>query len=212
MAGGPLKYNDDFFVAAALYDAQLLTTVGLEAKSRLIDFGCGPGRVAIGLICSGWHGSYLGVEVKEVHVRWTTAEITSRFPEFRFVRVDAPNARYNPRGSEAHRVPVDDESVDLICAFSVFTHMLSDDTVTYLREFRRALTRNGKALITVFMADGVPAETENPPSLGEAIGRLHRVLYSSDKLRQLIDDAGLTLAEVVPMENRKQTALLLEPA
>ena len=210
--GGPLKYNDKFFVESAVDDAHLLTAVGLEENGRLIDFGCGPGRLAIGLIRSGWIGSYLGVEVNEAQVRWTSAEITSRFPEFRFVRVDAANARYNPRGSETPRVPVDNESVDMICAFSVFTHMLSDDTVTYLREFRRALDIDGRALITAFMADGVPEETENPPWLGESSGRLHRILYSTEYLRQLIETAGLKLVEVVPRANREQTTLLLRPA
>ena len=45
--------------------------------------GCGPGRLAIGLIASEWSGTYLGIEVKDRHVQWATTEITSRFPDYR---------------------------------------------------------------------------------------------------------------------------------
>jgi cyclopropane fatty-acyl-phospholipid synthase-like methyltransferase len=103
--------------------------------------------------------------------------------------------------------------VDLIAAFSVFTHMLTDDTETYLKEFRRVLAPDGKAFITVFMADGVPHETENPPWLGNWSGRLHCVLYSTDYLKDLIATTGKTVGSVLPRrEGHKQDELLLRPA
>jgi cyclopropane fatty-acyl-phospholipid synthase-like methyltransferase len=106
---------------------------------------------------------------------------------------------------------VGDESVDMIWAFSVFSHMLSDDTTTYLAEFRRALAPHGKALITVFMADGVPNETENPTWYGNWSGRLHCVLYSTDYIERLISEAGFILERVIKREGRKQDSLLLGP-
>ena len=211
--GGPIKYDDDYFVESARQDIQHLTTLGLGPQSRFLDFGCGPGRLAIGLIASEWSGTYLGIEVKDRHVQWATTEITSRFPDYRFVRVDAANERYNPGGAETRTLPVEDGSVDLIAAFSVFTHMLSDDTKTYLEEFRRVLAPGGKAFITVFMAEGVPDETENPPWFGNWTGRLHCVLYSTDYLKDLIPTTGMVLERVLPRrEGHKQDELLLRPA
>ena len=103
--------------------------------------------------------------------------------------------------------------MDLIAAFSVFTHMLSDDTKTYLEEFRRVLAPGGKAFITVFMAEGVPDETENPPWFGNWTGRLHCVLYSTDYLKDLIPTTGMVLERVLPRrEGHKQDELLLRPA
>jgi SAM-dependent methyltransferase len=210
--GGPLKYDDDFFVESARLDIDHLTTLGLAPQSRFLDFGCGPGRLAFGLMATGWSGSYVGVEVKERHVQWATSAITPRFPDFRFVHVDAANDRYNPAGSDARKLPVDDGSVDMIAAFSVFTHMLSDDTTTYLREFRRVLAPGGKAFITVFMADGVPDETENPSWFGNWEGRLHCVLYSTNYLKDLISASGMSLERVLPRrEGHKQDELLLIP-
>ncbi len=167
----------------------------------------------MGLIASGWSGSYLGVEVSQPQVHWATESITSRFPDFRFVHVDAANDRYNPDGSQIPGLPSEDDSVDLVAAFSVFTHMLSDDTKAYLREFRRVLAPGGNAFVTVFMADGVPDETENPPWFGDWTGRLHCVLYSTDYLKDLIAMAGMTLDSVLPRrEGHKQDELLLRPA
>jgi SAM-dependent methyltransferase len=150
--------------------------------------------------------------VKERHVQWATNEITSRFPDFQFIHVDAANERYNPDGSHAPSLPSPDNSVDLIAAFSVFTHMLSDDTKAYLKEFRRVLAPSGRALITVFMAEGVPDETENPPWFGNWEGRLHCVLYSTAYLKDLIATSGMTLESELPRrKGHKQDELLLRP-
>lgn len=52
--GGPLRYDDQYFVASAKSDVDRLTAAGLRTGESLIDFGCGPGRIAIGLIASSW--------------------------------------------------------------------------------------------------------------------------------------------------------------
>jgi SAM-dependent methyltransferase len=193
--GGRLRFDDEYFLRSAVQSAELLTSVGLSQGSRILDFGCGPGRLAIGLIAAGWRGSYLGVDVKDPQIKWAKAQITTRFPNFRFIRVDAANARYNPQGSEAHKLPVEDEAVDFICALSVFSHMLSNDTATYLGEFHRALSSGGRAYVTAFVEDGVPDETENPDWLGEWEGELHSVLYSTTHMMRLLEQAGLVLDE-----------------
>jgi SAM-dependent methyltransferase len=207
--GGRHRFDDDYYVETARSDVNFLTSVGLESDSRLLDFGCGPGRLAIGLIASGWAGSYLGVETKAVHVSWATEEITSRFPNFEFVRVDAANARYNPVGADERRLPVDDGSIDMLCAFSVFSHMLSDDTRTYLAEIRRVLHPDGRAYITAYVADEAPDETENPSWLGAWSGRLHCVVYSTDYLTRLITEAGLVVKHLGARDGRKQTGIVL---
>lgn len=205
------RFDDDFFVETAERDARLLMSVGLEPGQRLLDFGCGPGRLAIGLIARGWEGSYLGVEVKARHVEWADRQITSRFPDFRFARVDAANPRYNPTGAESPRLPAGDATFDMVCAFSVFSHMLSDDTAAHLAEIRRVLTDNGRAFVTAFVADDVPDETENPPWLGDWSGRLHCVLYSTSFLTRLIHEAGFAVDRIEASANDRQAGLMLTP-
>jgi cyclopropane fatty-acyl-phospholipid synthase-like methyltransferase len=199
--GGRLRFDDEYFLRSAMSSAELLISLGLSPGSRILDFGCGPGRLAIGLIASGWRGSYLGVDVKDPQIGWANTQIRTRFPDFGFIRVDAANARYNPQGSEAHKLPVEDGAVDFICALSVFSHMLSDDTATYLGEFRRALSSGGMAYVTAFVEDGVPDETENPDWLGEWEG-------AGLVLDQFLED-GLLLDPDVRQGKLAQAGLLL---
>jgi SAM-dependent methyltransferase len=208
--GGRMRFDDDYFVESGLAAVELLESAGLESGMRLLDFGSGPGRVAIGLIAAGWSGEYLGVEVNGRHVRWAEAEISPRFPRFRFVQVDAPNARYNPRGADTRRLPVESGSIDFICAFSVFTHMLGDDVAAYLGEMRRVLSPGGRACVTVFMEDDVPPESENPPWYGEWSRPLHCVLYSTDRLTDLARRATLSVDSIDEYHNR-QKLLRLRP-
>ena len=176
--GGPLRFDDEYFVDSALEDLDYLESVGLGPDSTFLDLGCGPGRLAIGLIQKDWAGSYLGVEVNKRHVEWTQREITPAFPTYEFVRVDAQNERYNPDGTAARKLPVEDASLDFICAFSVFSHLLTEESQAYLAEFRRTLKPTGRADITAYVAHDVPDETENPEGNREWKGRLHCVQYS----------------------------------
>lgn len=95
---GPLRFDDDRFIETGRGDVTFLQSVGLQSGARLIDLGCGPGRLAVGLISSGWNGSYLGVEVNRRHVAWAEQELTPKFPDYQFVNVDASNA-VQPEGS-----------------------------------------------------------------------------------------------------------------
>ena len=126
--GGPLKYDDDYFVESARKDLDHLTTLGLGppgvfSRLRLWTWPSGrrSDRTRTG---PGRHRRRGETTSHPVGHLW----ITSRFPDYRFVHVDAANDRYNPGGAETRYLPVEDGSVDLIAAFSVFTHMLSDDT------------------------------------------------------------------------------------
>lgn len=208
--GGRLRNDDRYFIESGKVAAETLFLAGLERGMRLIDLGSGPGRLALGLIASAWSGEYLGVEVNGRQAKWANSHITSRWPEFRFVRVDAPNARYNPDGSDVHRLPVANETVDFICAFSVFSHMTSDETSAYLSEFHRVLRPGAKAFVTAYVADNVPDETENPEWLRSWSGRLHGVLYSTDHLGMLIETAGLTLLSLSPRAERQQAHLTMQ--
>lgn len=126
--------------------------------------------------------------------------------------MNAANARYNPHGSEPRRLPVAADSADMVCAFSVFSHMLSDDTIAYLAEIYRILAVGGRAFITAYMEDDVPDITENPAWLREWKGRLHCVLYSTNYLTQLILQAGFTISQVQRTGDHRQVALVLTQA
>jgi len=88
----------------------LLTTVGgLQPNDRVLDIGCGVGRVALPLT-KQLTSTYDGFDVVKSAVRWCQRNITPRYPNFRFRHANLYNAFYNRRGVDAahFRFPYDD--------------------------------------------------------------------------------------------------------
>lgn len=115
----------------------------LEPSHRVLDVGCGIGRMARPLTaCLDERGSYDGFDVDAAGVAWCVKIVTARFPRFRFRHRDVRSDRYNPRGRippAELRFPYGDGSFDFVFLTSVFTHMLPDDVDRYVREVSRVL-------------------------------------------------------------------------
>ena len=125
--------SDEDFIALGDELVEALTEhAGLREDSRVLDIGCGYGRLPHALKRRGFAGTYLGIDVLERHVRWCTKRLGD--PRFRFRHADIKNERYNPNGSQAvGDLDLGDERFDVIAAFSVFTHMWPEDVKAYLR-------------------------------------------------------------------------------
>jgi hypothetical protein len=78
---------------------------------------------------------------------------------FQFIHYNVKDQLHNPAGKTRTaniRLPIADESVDVIILWSVFTHMFERDIVHYLSEFRRVLKKSGRVYATWFVVnDGV---------------------------------------------------------
>ena len=136
--------------------AALLQRNGLRAGDRVLDIGCGVGRVAIPLT-RFLTGSYEGFDIVRRWVRWCSRHITKRHPNFRFTHANIYNSHYNRRGVAAStfRFPYDDASFDFAFATSVFTHLDLDAARHYLAEAHRVLRPGGRLVATFFFTDGV---------------------------------------------------------
>lgn len=214
--GGEHFLDDEAFARSGDADvARLVREAKLRPWSRVLDLGCGAGRLAHALARRWWFvGSYVGVEVQERHVEWCSQNIHSRLSSFRFIHVDAPNERYNPHGASARRLPMEDGSVDVFYAFSVFSHMRSDELLIYLREVRRVLEPRGCGFFTAFVEPGVEPEKENPEDYGPIAWRtpLHCVRFSTERMLSLVEEAGLrTVRWEHASDYDGQSALVVTP-
>jgi SAM-dependent methyltransferase len=116
------------FIAVGKLEYYLLRSLGLADGNHVVDVGCGSGRLACQL-ASFPAIQYTGTDVVQRLLSY--AEKLSKRPDWHFIHVGGTS------------IPCVDASADFICFFSVFTHLLHEDTFKYFREARRCLKPDG---------------------------------------------------------------------
>lgn len=106
----------------------------LTQFGRVLDFGCGPGRIMRHLAPLAEQSELHGVDVDPDVIAWCAANI----PYARFI-----TGPHNPP------LPYPDASFDLIFSHSVFTHIDEARQDQWLGELHRILSPGGIALLTV---------------------------------------------------------------
>jgi SAM-dependent methyltransferase len=149
--GGPhfKEIGDEFFK----YFTQL---GGLTPSFRVLDIGCGIGRMARPLTAflSSGGGSYEGLDIDGDGIAWCNKHISPKYPVFHFQRADIYNKYYNPGGKYRavdYPFPFPDGSFDFAFAISVFTHMYLPDIGNYIAEAARVMKRGGSCFFTFFL-------------------------------------------------------------
>ena len=121
------------FEAIGLLELELLKHVGLRQDDYLIDVGCGSGRLARPL-ASYLTGRYLGIDVVPTLLVYAR-QLVNR-PDWRF------------ETAAGLTIPEDADAADVVCFFSVFTHLLHEQSFLYLREARRVLKPGGRIVFS----------------------------------------------------------------
>lgn len=200
------------FAPSAQRTARFLAmAANLREDARILDVGCGTGRLALGLRDHlGPDGRYVGFDVNREALRWARRHVGRGDPRLRFEHVDVYNGSYNRAGSippAEFRFPHDQDSFDLVVLYSVFTHMVTEDVRHYLDEIARVLAPGGTSVATFYLMDGprvmrTPNETWDfshridefftaDPNVPErAIG------YPEAIVTRLYEDAGMRVASI----------------
>jgi cyclopropane fatty-acyl-phospholipid synthase-like methyltransferase len=193
--GGKHFKNDKAFVKTAVRDVRrLVDYCNLNEDSTLLDWGCGAGRLAVGVREDfGQIREYHGVDIQPELIEWANANLAG--DGVRFTCVDVSNERYNPDGSPERTLAAEPGSVDVFYAYSVFSHMNDEDTAAYLHLIAQALSPGGKALVTCFVEEDVPGWEENPEGYGplEWKGRLHCTRFARWHFEDHVNGAGLAV-------------------
>jgi SAM-dependent methyltransferase len=128
---------------------------GLKPDHRVLDVGCGCGRMAVPLMkYLSAQGSYEGFDIVGVAIDWCRRHVAAQDSRFRFQHADVYNRSYNRRGSQQpkeYQFPYPADSFDFVFLTSVFTHMLSADMQHYLSEIARVLKPEGRCMISMFL-------------------------------------------------------------
>ena len=146
---------DDFQAMGEHFLDRFKRLCGLQPHERILDVGCGIGRIALPLTkYLDVQGTYEGFDIVPEGIEWCNANITPRYPNFHFQLANVFNQLYNPGGRfqpKEYQFPYADATFDFVFLTSVFTHMLPDDMEHYLNEIARVLRAGGRCLITFFL-------------------------------------------------------------
>jgi SAM-dependent methyltransferase len=126
----------------------------LEGK-RVLDFGCGAGRVVRHALVEDPAGEYWACDIDPRSVAWMQAHLSPPLHVF--------------QAEEWPPVQQPDGLFDLVYAFSVFTHLL-DSWSAWLLELHRMLDADGLLVVTVF---GPGASAYGDVPIGEEINGMN---------------------------------------
>ena len=112
---------------------ELLIYHGLQKDHYVIDVGCGAGRLAKPL-SQYPELKYLGIDVVPDLLNY--ARNLAQRPDWRF------------EPASGLTIPEQDQQANMVCFFSVFTHLLHEESFVYLREAKRVLKPGGKVIVS----------------------------------------------------------------
>lgn len=160
----------------------------MSADTRIMDFGCGWGRITRFFLKDVEPAHILGVDIAER----VLAECRRSMPAVRFEQIDV-------------MPPIDlpDESIDLVYAFSVFSHLSRDAHDRWLAEFRRVLAPGGLLVVTTWPRTFIERceQLRTDPSLA-SLPASHRVsagaLLDTDAALRQYDDGEFAFSHRGP--------------
>jgi SAM-dependent methyltransferase len=204
--------HSDFVDTGEEFLGHLRDLAGLQPHERVLDVGCGIGRMARPLTR---HleppGAYDGFDVNAKGIGWCRR----RYPaHFHFQVADLFNTVYNPHGAHRaaeYRFPYGDATFDVAFATSVLTHLLPEECEHYVAEIARVLKPGGRALLTWFVLDDTSRaliaagragfafpDADEPAAVLDEDRPEEAVAYASDWIFETLRRHGLTLVGLHP--------------
>jgi SAM-dependent methyltransferase len=163
------------------------------AKQSILDIGCGT-RFAQAFYGRGVPvGRYHGVDVDKALIDFLQEHVRDERLSFKFI--DVYNERYHKGGARLSTetdIGAAGRLFDVICLFSVFTHMVPDDVRAMLALLRRYVKADGHLVFTAFIDDSVTGEyLDLDPSQP-----LWQVKYREQTIRGYAQEAGWSVLSI----------------
>ena len=234
---GCLQSDNDKYVASAVYLINLICRqFELESLAGIdmLDIGCGTKFTQALLDHDLPIGRYTGVDINAELIDFLRDNVVDE--RFSYHYMNTHNDMYNPEGeplTATTRLPVGHEQFDIICIFSVFTHLAPHDYHNMLHVLRPYIKDDGKLLFSAFINEeaegghGLIARThrelgtqgkppddnvEAPDFLDAGKTPLVFAIYSRAHALELIDNTGWKIESLNPPEEHIQHYFICSPA
>lgn len=236
---GAKKANVDQMLDSSLwllnYMANIIGHKDLYAVD-VLDMGCGTKFTQAILDNDVAIRRYVGVDVYAEMIQFLQDKVTD--PRFEYRHLDIHNEMYNLGGSplqEYRELGVETGSFDIICLFSVFTHLAPHDYPAMLKLLRpyirpqgklifslfvNEITENGAGLITRFSNLSGGSEEDKPATQADIPDfidldkdkPLKFAVYSRDYAIKLIENTGWKVERLeLPVDNLIQHHFICIP-
>lgn len=190
--------------------AALGANLELRDDLSVLDFGCGIGRSTVAIADHLTRGQVVGVDIVPAMIEFCNTAIAPLFPNASFLLSSNTNPLFEKfMGVTALKSqPFEDwaranpDRFDLICAFSVFTHLDEAMTASTLEALFRVLKPDGVVYMTCFL-DAPDNSAVFRLSAGEQFKDCHaqdpmeRVVYSASRLLELARAAGFSVSKLL---------------
>jgi len=196
----------------------MLSTCPLEDAQRILDFGCGSGRMIRWLKEYATDREIWGTDIRADFLLWCHHHL---IPPFHFVVTTI-----------LPHLPFEDRYFDMIYAGSVFTH-IEDLTAAWLLELRRLLSENGRIYLTLHDENTIRMLDEQYRNHKVAkkfrgirkyreysqndfgmfsLGRRTRseVFYNTEYFQRIVEGLHLKVISISPGLYRYQTGIILK--
>lgn len=203
------------FIKQGLGQLRTLYSNGLKPNHAILDLGCGIGRLALPATqFLSDEGSYFGLDINLSAIAWCFENITQRYPNFQFSLLAAENINYGHQHEYGKNKLTDlelpipaERRFDVICAFSLFTHLLDFEMDYYMKRLRTLLKDDGVVVTTWFLitpesVKGIESGTTRwnfdlagtgPHYLLKDSTKSHAIAYNFDSLVETAAEHGLKL-------------------
>jgi cyclopropane fatty-acyl-phospholipid synthase-like methyltransferase len=195
----------------------------INASSRLLDFGCGVGRVLLSVLKHKPNvGRITGFDIMPQVISFCDTHIANEFPQARFELIDGSNDHYDQFIAAAginaakSKTLLQSEYASQFTgayAFSVFTHVETVDFRALLSLLSNLLEPGGELLLTAFLLtpysrSAIEQRTTSYPFgesayeaqgnifIGNSTDRLGFIAFDLALVEQMVFDAGLVITHV----------------
>jgi len=175
-----------------------------ERFDHVLDFGCGCGRLARQMLQQVPRPRrYTGFDLHAGMIRWCNVNLAPLASGFTFLHHDVANLGLNPGWLKRplRPMPAEDESISLLIAHSVFTHVVQSHAEYYLREAARVLRPEGEIVASFFLFEKrfFPMMQDFQNALYINIGDpTNAVIFDREWLQASLRELGLGVVRVQP--------------